>query len=78
MNCRELAELLLEFLSGELEAEYCEEIRQHLVKCPPCEAYFETYRITVTLSHNLPVRQMSVHFAEKLRSMLFDDEKREE
>jgi len=78
MNCRELADMLLEFLSGELETHSCEEIRQHLQKCPPCEAYYQTYRITVTLSKKLPVREMSDHFSEKLRMMLFSDKPHEQ
>lgn len=75
MNCRELCEQLLEFLSGELDPDCCEEIRQHLTQCPPCEAYYKSYRITVTISRKLPARQMSVTFAEKLKIMICSKKK---
>jgi anti-sigma factor RsiW len=78
MNCRELVELLLEFLAGELKADCCEEIRRHLSHCPPCEAYFESYRITITLSKNLPCREMPDQFTEKLRVLLFSEQDRAE
>ncbi len=77
MTCQELVEQLLEFLSGELEGDCCEEIRQHLHQCSPCEAYYQTYRLTITLSRKLPQREMSIQFAEKLRVLLIHQDKSE-
>ena len=33
MTCRQLVELLIDFVSGDLPAEYCEHIQQHLNRC---------------------------------------------
>ncbi len=54
MNCRELAELLLDFVNGELAAEQCQCLEEHMHACPPCEVYVETYRLTIRLTRQLP------------------------
>jgi anti-sigma factor RsiW len=72
MTCRDLAELLLEYVQGELDAERCAHIRGHLSSCPPCEAYVETYRMTIRLSRQLPAAPMPPELVERLRAALRD------
>ena len=50
MNCRELAELLCDFIDGDLTPEQRQHIEDHLCRCPPCVIYVETYRLTITMS----------------------------
>jgi predicted anti-sigma-YlaC factor YlaD len=67
MTCRECAELLLEFLAGDLDAAQCERIRLHLQKCPPCVVYLETYQLTIHLTRQLTTcTQLPPEFAERL------------
>ncbi len=54
MTCRELVELLIDFVSDELPPEHRQRIEQHLRRCPPCEAYLESYRMTIRLTRQLP------------------------
>jgi anti-sigma factor RsiW len=70
MTCRECAELLMEFLSGELNAEQCERIRLHLEDCPPCAIYIETYQITIRLTRQLPYGELPPEVAQRLRAAL--------
>ena len=70
MNCRELAELLLDFLNNELPADFCERIRQHLAECPPCVIYLETYQITIKLSRQLTPPKLPEGLAQRLQAML--------
>jgi anti-sigma factor RsiW len=70
MTCHECAELLLEFLTGELDAERREHIRDHLKRCPPCVTYIETYKITVQLTRQLPVGELPPEVEERLRAVL--------
>ena len=70
MTCRELAELLSDYVHGELAAELAEHISRHLCDCPPCEAYVNTYRITIQLSRKLPPAPMPEQLVEKLRDAL--------
>ncbi len=70
MNCRELVELLCEFLEGELSAEKAQHIQEHLDACPPCVVYVETYRVTIRLSRKLPCDKMPESLEKKLQAML--------
>jgi anti-sigma factor RsiW len=70
MTCRECAELLMEFLGGELDAEHCEQIRRHLEDCPPCAIYIETYQITIRLTRQLPYGELPPEVAQRLRAAL--------
>jgi anti-sigma factor RsiW len=54
MTCRELVELLIDFVSDELPPESRTRIEQHLRRCPPCEAYLDSYRATIRLTRQLP------------------------
>ena len=70
MTCRELTELLLEYIQGELDPDLREHISRHLSLCPPCEAYVDTYRITIQLTRRLPAAPMPPELAERLEDAL--------
>jgi anti-sigma factor RsiW len=54
MTCRDLIELLIDYVSDELPPERRQYLEQHLSLCPPCLAYLETYRLTIKLTRQLP------------------------
>jgi anti-sigma factor RsiW len=70
MNCRQLAELLIDFVSGELSPEMAERIQKHLRCCPPCEIYLETYQLTIRLTRRLPCTPLPPELAGRLRTVL--------
>jgi hypothetical protein len=70
MNCRELAELLCDFIDGDLTPEQRQHIEDHLCNCRPCVIYVETYRLTITLSKKLPCKPLPPHVAERLQAVL--------
>lgn len=70
ITCRELIELLLEYVSEELEPERREHVEKHLQCCPPCIAYLETYRLTIRLVRQLPAEPMPPELIERLRIAL--------
>jgi anti-sigma factor RsiW len=72
MTCRECAELLLEFLDGELSADAALRIQRHLEACPPCVTFVETYRITVTLTRQLPCAELPPDVAQRLWKAMQD------
>jgi anti-sigma factor RsiW len=69
ITCRDCAELLLEFVAGELDAELSERIKSHLDQCPPCVVYIETYHATIKLTRQLPA-QMPPEVEQRLRAAL--------
>jgi anti-sigma factor RsiW len=48
VSCRELAEFLDDYLSGELPAETVAAFDAHLRLCPACVAYLNSYRHATT------------------------------
>ena len=70
ITCRQLAELLIDFVSGSLPSEHQQRIEQHLQVCPPCVTYLETYKITIQLTRQLPCQPLPPGLVQKLREIL--------
>ena len=49
MTCRELADFVADYISGELQAEARVEFDRHLSACPNCRNYLFGYRATIAL-----------------------------
>jgi anti-sigma factor RsiW len=54
ITCRQLLELLLDYVSGELPPEMHRHLEEHVRKCPPCLHSLESYRATIQLTRRLP------------------------
>jgi anti-sigma factor RsiW len=75
MTCRQLAELLLDFISGELHADHAAEINEHLHGCSSCVAFVHSYRVTITMTQQLPPVPLRSEFAQRLEKLLQDQQK---
>jgi anti-sigma factor RsiW len=51
--CREVVELVTEYLGGGLPVHQRERFDQHLATCPPCTAYLAQVRTTLDLAQEL-------------------------
>ena len=47
MTCREFADFMMDYLTGELPAEVVASFERHLSRCPNCHTYLAQYRATV-------------------------------
>lgn len=70
MTCRELAELLCDFLQDECPPEQRCLIEQHLVVCPHCGVFLETYRLTIQITRCLPGKPLPSTLQQRLRALL--------
>jgi predicted anti-sigma-YlaC factor YlaD len=52
-RCRELLGQLNEYVDGELAAELCHDLEQHMADCPDCRVVFDTLTKTIALYHTL-------------------------
>lgn len=75
MTCKELAEVLYDFIQGELEEERCRLLKEHLAECSHCVVYIETYQVTVRLGRSLPANPLPEELAQKLQSLMHEDER---
>jgi hypothetical protein len=70
MTCRELVELLIDYLDGELPEERRRHLEMHLQLCPPCLVYLKTYQATIRLTKRLPCSPPPPELLERLKTAL--------
>jgi anti-sigma factor RsiW len=70
VDCRQLCDLLFDYVNGDLTEDRRQLLEEHLRVCPPCVVEVETYRVTVMLSRKLPCRGMSPECEQRLRAAL--------
>ena len=71
-TCKKIAELLLDFIDGNLPEMQMQTMQMHLCGCPQCMFYLETYQNTIELTHALPTEPIPAECAEKLHALLRD------
>ena len=70
IDCRQLCELLFDYVNGDLPEDGRVLLEAHLKVCPPCVIHLETYRVTITLGRKLPCRPLSPECERRLRKAL--------
>jgi anti-sigma factor RsiW len=70
ITCRQLVELLIDYVSGELQADHRALVDKHLRACPPCVTYLETYKLTIQLTRQLPFAPVPSGLRERLIACL--------
>ena len=52
-RCQALLGQLNDYVDGELAAELCHDLEQHMADCPDCQVVFDTLSKTIALYHTL-------------------------
>jgi predicted anti-sigma-YlaC factor YlaD len=66
MTCKELVELVTEYLEGTLSALDCARFEEHLAECPGCRTYLQQMRQTIRVLGRLPEESLSPDSREEL------------
>jgi anti-sigma factor RsiW len=66
LTCKELVELVTDYLDDALSAEDRERFEQHLVLCDGCGRYLDQMRTTITLAGSLTEESLAPHVQERL------------
>jgi anti-sigma factor RsiW len=53
LTCRDFVEIIMAFLDGELDGDQCVRFESHLVACPDCDRYLDSYKTTVALGKSI-------------------------
>jgi anti-sigma factor RsiW len=53
ITCRELVELVTDYLEGALDPDTLRRVEGHLAACPGCSAYLDEMRVTIRLTGRL-------------------------
>jgi hypothetical protein len=70
IECRQIAELLGDYLDGTLANHVRELIDFHIDGCAPCVAFVNTYRGTIAATRTLPPTPMPSELKKRLLSVL--------
>lgn len=70
LTCRQVTELLYEYLEGEMPSEQCQCLEQHLCNCPPCHVFLTTYRETIRITRSLPCEALPDELVARLTGFL--------
>jgi hypothetical protein len=70
IECRQIAELLGDYLDGSLPRETRELIDFHIDGCAPCVAFLNTYRGTVDVARKLPDITIPPELKKRLLTVL--------
>lgn len=70
VECRQIAELLGEYLEGTLPKRTRELLEWHIEGCAPCVAFVNTYRGTVNAAAKLRSIEIPVELKQRLLTVL--------
>ena len=70
IECRQIAELLGDYLDGTLPNHTRELLEFHIDGCAPCVAFVNTYRGTIAATRTLPATPMPPELKNRLLSVL--------
>lgn len=73
MTCDELLELLLDYVSGELQDDDRHRCEAHLSQCRSCEAYVHSYQVTITITRQLSPPQIPSRLLRRLENLLREE-----
>jgi anti-sigma factor RsiW len=68
IDCSQLADMLFDFVSGELPADRREQLEAHLEACLPCVTHVRTYQVTITLTRKLTCPALPPEVEQRLRA----------
>ena len=70
LECRQIAELLGDYIDGSLPSHVRDLIDFHIDGCQPCVAFMNTYRGTISATRTLPSVPIPPELKQRLLSVL--------
>ena len=70
IECRQIADLLGDYLEGTLAKTTCELLEWHIEGCGPCVAFVNTYRGTVNAARKLQEVEIPPELKKRLLAVL--------
>jgi anti-sigma factor RsiW len=71
-TCREVVELVTEYLDGGLDAERQLAFERHVAICPPCRGYFSQLRLITKTAGALSEEDVPEHLRERILTAFRD------
>lgn len=68
--CQEITELILDYITGELDSKTVSALEEHLRLCPDCDAFLKTYKKTVQATRSLHYENIPPEMQKRVRRFL--------
>ena len=72
LSCRDIVELVTEYLEGSMPPGHRLGFEEHIAICPPCRNYFDQFRHTVELGKKIEEDELPVHVRDALVDVFRD------
>lgn len=72
-TCKEILQLLSDYIDGEMDDETRERMRQHLEDCPPCDEFLDEFRSSIKLVHETRNETMPDEMKRRLHNFLTEE-----
>ena len=66
LNCRQVVDVVTEYLEGGLEVDERLAFEQHVAACPPCRGYLSQFRLIMRAAGTLREDDVPEHLRERL------------
>lgn len=70
LTCRDVGQLLYDYVEKLLEPSVQQALEAHLADCPGCRAFIKTYQQTIHLSHELKDEDLPAELRQKLQRFI--------
>ena len=71
-RCKEVFDLLSDYLNLELPAETCQDIEAHITGCSPCIEFAESLRMTVDLCRQYQPSELPAPIGQEAKAQLLE------
>ncbi len=71
-NCKQVTQLLSDYIDGELEGREKQNLDLHVMACPDCLHYLQTFRETRKLVGEIRYEEIPGEFRKRLHSVLHE------
>ena len=68
--CREITDLLVDYMTGELDPGTLSAFEEHLALCPDCVAFLNTYTKTVQVTRSLRYESIPPQLRKRVREFV--------
>ncbi len=70
MRCKEVVDLICDYLEGDLPDDVKKELEEHLSMCKPCFKFFKTYSVTSKICRQVIEESVDEECVEELKKFL--------
>jgi anti-sigma factor RsiW len=70
LTCQRVTDAIIDYVSGEMDAETTAVFESHLRMCSDCDAFFNTYRGTLRATRSLAYEQIPPELSDRVLQFL--------